>query len=245
MKHIFIITFILFVLSIFISIIVINNKITPILIEIAQYRTEQHANRAMGIAVNKKLVEDLDTEDLIEIDYDEEGNVVSYGFNPVVQNRVQRNIQYRVENFLAELEKGNIPDQGAPLDVELDQEEQPSSEAVREKSNLIEIPIGQVLGIPLLANFGPRIPVNIETTGFVSTEVKSSVLDLGINNTYIEMYVLIEVELRVLIPFESAPVHLEQRIPIGNRGINGEVPYYYNDGGGNAGDISLPIDPSF
>ncbi len=235
------ITTILFVIATMVSIVIVNKGIKPILLEIAETKNIQYANIAMGIAVNKKLNEDLEVEDLIEFQYDESGQVTSYHINAAMENKVQRNIRYRVENYLDQLEQGVVPDTSAPLDVDIEAEEQTSIEAVQEKSNLIEIPLGQVLNLPLLANLGPKIPVKLELIGYVNTEVKTTISNVSINTVHIEPVVFIEVEIRTVIPFGSKTARIEQEIPIGSGGYNGDVPQYYNNGNGNNDNVAIPI----
>lgn len=242
-RHLFFITTILFVIATILSVVIVNRGIKPVLLEIAETRNEQYANMAMGIAVNKKLNEDLEVENLIEFQYGESGQVVSYQINAAMENRVQRNIQYRVENFIHQLEKGIVPDTSAPLDVNIDAEEQTTIEAVKGKSNLIEIPLGQVLGLPLLANLGPKIPVNLELIGFVNTEVETKVTDVQINSVHIEPVVHIQVEILTIIPFGSKTARIEQSIPIGSGGYNGDVPQYYSPNKDDNTNLSVPIDP--
>ncbi len=245
-RDLFFISGILFVILTIISLVIVNRGIKPVLMDIAETKNKQYANMAMGIAVNKKLNEDLELENLIDFQYDNTGRVVSYKINAAMENRVQRNIQYRVENFLHQLEKGVVPDTSAPLDVDIEAEEKTNVETVKEKSNLIEIPFGQVLNLPLLANLGPKVPVNLQLIGYVSTEVETKVTGVKINSVHIEPVVHIEVELRTIIPFGTKTAYVKQEIPIGSGGYSGDVPQYYNNNGtGDAlePNLSIPLDP--
>ncbi|MCT2535915.1 sporulation protein YunB [Aquibacillus koreensis] len=243
-RTIFVITFLFFVISTAVSILIVNEGIKPTLINIAQAKNEQYVNLAMGIAVNKKLNDELAEGELIKYTYDDNGTPVSYEIDASVQNRLQYSIHNRIENFLRELEKGNVPKSNEPFDINLEGEEDTSIEATKENTSLVEIPLGQVLGIPLLANFGPKVPVKLESMGYVSTEVETRVEKVGINNVHIESVVHIIVEIRTVIPFASKVAKIEQIIPIGSGGYKGEVPEFYNSGSseGNT-DFSIPIDP--
>ncbi|MDC3412351.1 sporulation protein YunB [Aquibacillus sp. 3ASR75-11] len=242
MKHIVVVTLIFFIITSIISVVIINNGIKPVLMDIAKTRTEQLANMAIGIAVNKKMAEDLDVDNLIEFEKDEDGNIVHYSFNTVVENRVQRNILNRVENYLNLLEDGVVPDPGVPLDVSTDPESNPSKEEIQKSKDLLQIPIGQVLGIPLLGSLGPKVPVNLDVLGFVSTEVDDKLVEWGYNNAYIIVFVRIKVELSVVIPFASEPISIEQSIPISRTGITGEVPDYIGGNDGEDPTLSIPMD---
>lgn len=239
------ISFFIFILTMIASILIVNEGIKPVLLDYAKVRVEQIANQAMGIAVSKKISEDLEAGDLIQVQYDDDGKVENYIFNAVVENRVQRNVQYRVENFLKLLEKGERPESGVPLEVELDLEpsEQELLNDVREKGLLVEVPLGQALGVPLLANLGPKVPVNMEVIGSVGTEITSEIVQTGINGAYIHVNVHIEVEMMVVIPFASEPYRVVQDIPVTKVFHPGDVPNYYHEGG-EGSDLSIPIDPN-
>ncbi|ENH95924.1 hypothetical protein J416_13409 [Gracilibacillus halophilus YIM-C55.5] len=217
----------------------------PVLLNYAEVRVKEIANQAMAIAVSKKISDDLETDDLIDVEVNENGEIENYVFNAVVENRVQRNVQYRVENFLKLLEQGDRPEAGVPLEVEMDLE--PSEEAllddIREKGLLIEVPLGQALGVPVLANLGPKVPVNMEIIGAVGTEVNSKLLQTGINGAMIEVNVHIEVEMRVVVPFASKPTTVAQDIPVTKVFHPGEVPQYFNQGNDEGSDLSIPIEP--
>ncbi|WP_130859746.1 sporulation protein YunB [Gracilibacillus phocaeensis] len=243
--RIFFLSFFFFILALISSILVVNQGLKPVLLNIAEFRVTQIANQALGIAVSKKISEDLETADLIEEQVDDQGRVESYVFNTIVENRVQRNVQYRVENFLKLLEEGERPETGVPIEVELelDESEQALLDDIRKRGLLVEIPIGQALGIPLLGNLGPKIPVHMEVIGSVATETTSEIVQTGINGAIIEVNVHVEVEMSVVIPFASKPVKLEQNIPVTKVFHPGDVPNYYHNGEGSS-DLSIPIDPN-
>ncbi|MFC4404850.1 sporulation protein YunB [Gracilibacillus xinjiangensis] len=238
------ISLLLFIISMVASLLIVNEGIKPVLLEYAKVKVSQIANQALGIAVNKKISEDLETEQLVQYEVDEQGRVVNYIFNAIVENRVQRNVQYRVESFLKLLEKGERPETGIPLEVEmeLDPSEEELLNDIREKGLLVEVPLGQTLGIPVLANLGPKIPVNMEVIGHVETEITSDIVETGVNGAYIHVNVHIEVEMRVVIPFASEPVRVIQDIPVTKVFHPGDVPNYYQSGEGGS-NLSVPIDP--
>lgn len=245
LRHVVVISFVMFLILTSISILVIDNGIQPTLIEYAKTKTRQFTREAINEAVSKKIAEDLEYEQLIQAQYDNQGRVVSIGWNGIVTNRVVRNTTNRVQNFLKQLENGTVPDQGTPLDVELDPEQETSIEQVRKDRTLIEIPMGQALGVPVLANLGPKIPVNIEVIGDVQSEPIMNKQELGINNVYFELVVRIEVNLRVVVPFTSDTTTIVSDIVIDNRYLPGDVPEFYNGVGSSNADtqFSIPIDP--
>lgn len=233
-------TTVIFLIITVLSIVYVNNRIKPILLDIAETRNEQYANMAIGIAIGSKIDEDLALGELITFQYDQNGRVVSYQVNAAMEAQIQRNIQYRVETFLHLLEQGDIPDEAELLAFDLSQSE---INQVREQANLIEIPIGQALGLPLLANLGPKIPVNLELIGYVNTEVETLITGMKINSVHIEPVVHINIEIRTIIPFGSRTAVIDQSIPIGSGGYSGDVPMYYNANPNEDLPLSIPLQP--
>jgi len=238
-KDLFALTTVIFFLITLFSIVYVNNRVKPILLEIAETRNEQYANMAMGIAIGNQINQDLELGELISFQYDQNGRVVSYQVNAALETQIQRNIQLRVEQFLKLLERGAILDETELLALDLRQAE---IEQIRRQASLIEIPLGQALGVPLLANLGPKIPVNLEVIGFVNTKVETLITGMKINSVHIEPVVHINVEIRTVIPFGSRIATIDQSIPIGSGGYSGEVPLYYNANPNDGVPLSIPLE---
>ena len=239
-KDLFALTTVIFFFITLFSIVYVNNRVKPILLEIAETRNEQYANMAMGIAIGNQINQDLELGELITFQYDQNGRVVSYQVNAALEAQIQRNIQFRVEQFLKLLEQGAVPDQADLLVLDLSQSE---IEQIKKQASLIKISLGQAFGVPLLANLGPKIPVNLEVIGFVNTKVETLITGMKINSVHIEPVVHINVEIRTVIPFGSKTATIDQSIPIGSGGYSGEVPLYYNANPSDDIPLSIPLDP--
>ncbi|GGG00987.1 sporulation protein YunB [Paenibacillus aceti] len=123
---------------------------------------------------------------------------------------------------------------------------------LEEVSHLSEtIPLGQALGSPILASFGPRIPIKIEPQGDVKVDLSTRKQDAGINMILVEVYLRVKAELAVVVPFDMEPQSVETEIPVSYLLVVGDVPMYYYDSKGNpvgnqagAPSIALPAQPS-
>jgi sporulation protein YunB len=119
---------------------------------------------------------------------------------------------------------------------------------LEEVSHLSEtIPLGQALGSPILASFGPRIPIKIEPQGDVKVDLNTRKQDAGINMILVEVYLRVKAELSVVVPFDMEPQSVETEIPVSYLLVVGDVPMYYYDSKGNpvgnqagAPNIALP-----
>ncbi|SDF14975.1 sporulation protein YunB [Fontibacillus panacisegetis] len=124
--------------------------------------------------------------------------------------------------------------------------------ALDEVSGLSEhIPLGQALGSPIIASFGPSIPIKIEPKGDVKVDLNTRQEDAGINMILVEVYLRVKTELAVVVPFDMEPQSVETEIPVSYLLVVGDVPMYYYDSKGNpvgdkanAPNISIPALPN-
>jgi len=89
------------------------------------------------------------------------------------------------------------------------------------------IPLGQVLGTQLLANYGPRIPVSIYPIGAVKTNILNRFQEEGINQTRLQLYMDIETTMQVVVPLSNSQVVIQTEIPLTDTVIVGKVPPFY------------------
>lgn len=139
-------TFVVFICALILSVWVIDKGIEPTLIDIAEKKTSQFAREAINEAVSKRIVDDLQVEDLVQIETDNNGEIVSVGWNAVVVNRVLRNTTFRVQNYLKRIERGEITPEDS-LDFDIDDDVVIQEDTVEEHWAIVRIPIGKQQGI--------------------------------------------------------------------------------------------------
>ncbi|MFQ3544773.1 sporulation protein YunB [Halobacillus rhizosphaerae] len=239
-----VLTFLFFIVFTALSLWFINRGITPALIGIAETKTQQLARDAINEAVNKQISEDLQFNDLVKMEKDDNGNIVYMGWNSVVVNRVLRNTTYRVQNFLKRMELNELPMEDTSLEPEIDPD-QTQDDLGKQPATLIEIPIGQASHNSLLANLGPKVPVQLRVIGDVQSNFQSKLTEYGINAAFFELAIHIEVNVRIVIPFSSETTTVVTDIPIDTSTILGKVPNFYNGMGknGESTPFSYPMDP--
>lgn len=232
-------TVVVFIIATLLSVWLINRGIEPTLIEMAETKTNQFAREAINEAVSRRIVDDLEADEILDIETDEEGNIVSMNWNSVVINRVLRNTTFRVQNFLKRIERGEITPEES-LDFDLEHDVVLEEDTVEDHRAIVRIPIGQATNNALLANLGPQVPVNFRIIGDVQSDVERRVTEYGINNALIELDIFIQANVQVVIPFATKTTTVETHVPVSIGVIQGEVPEFYNQGGGNSPDISIP-----
>lgn len=235
-------TFVVFICALILSVWVIDKGIEPTLIDIAEKKTSQFAREAINEAVSKRIVDDLQVEDLVQIETDNNGEIVSVGWNAVVVNRVLRNTTFRVQNYLKRIERGEITPEDS-LDFDIDDDVVIQEDTVEEHWAIVRIPIGQATGNTLLANLGPQVPVHFSVVGDVQSDFRRKITEYGINNAMIELSINIQANVQIVIPFSTSTTVVETDIPVYVGVIPGKVPNFYSSGSDSSSDIDLAVPP--
>lgn len=235
-RVIFFFSLLFFILIIGLSIRLIDKGIEPTLMNIAEIKTDEFATRAINAAV--EFTEELAFEDLLDIQTDANGNISRIGWNSAVVNKVLRTSTDRVEFFLHNMNKGETLDTEDPLMSPEDYGDGVDELAQRDPT-VVEIPLGQATGNTILANLGPKIPVHFEIVGNIKTDVIHEVKEWGVNAALYEIYINVQVNVQIVVPFSTKTADVQTKIFIDSGVIMGEVPDFYNSGESGT-SISIP-----
>lgn len=232
------ITLLLFIGSIILSIWIIDKEIEPVLMEIAEVKTGEFATRAINSAV--RYVEDYNFEDMLEITYDNEGNFVTYNYNPSIISEINRVATDRVEEFFINVNRGEPLEFEDPAGEPYDYDDG-AEDLAKQDPTLIEIPLGQVTGNTVLANLGPKIPINMEVVGNVRTNIIREDEEFGINGAWVSLYINVEADVQIIVPFTTEITTVHTEIYLDGGAVMGKVPDFYG-GEGEGPSIAIPKD---
>jgi len=235
-RSLLLLSFIVVCVLIFLSIWIIDKGIKPTLMEIAERKTTEFATRAINSAV--KFAEEYSFEDIADLTKDNEGRVSMLGWDQSVVNKINRAATDRVEEFFHSMNRGEPPNYEDPLD-EPDVYGDTVDELVERDPTVVEIPIGQATGNTVLANLGPKVPVNLELIGSVQTDIVEEREEVGINGVLITLYVFVEADVQIVVPFSTELKTVSTKIMIDKHLVMGEVPDFYG-GSGNNPPIAIP-----
>lgn len=239
-RYILVITCIIFSAIIWFSVWFIGNRIQPALIAVAEEKTTEFATRTINAAV--KTSEGLTFENLVDATYDDNGNVAMMGWSATAQNKALRKATERAEFFLYNMNKGETVDTDDP-DLPPIEYDESANDLADKDPTVVEIPIGQATGNTILANLGPKIPVNFEIVGSIQSDLIMETEEFGINAALFKIYVNVEASVQIVVPFQTEPAVVKTRIYVDSRTIMGDVPRFYDKGGGSGEGptFSLPI----
>ncbi|CAM3050976.1 sporulation protein YunB [Paenibacillus sediminis] len=198
----------------------IERNMVPPTMHLAKVRVQQIATEAINKAITTQVTEGQRFDKLIEWKTEESGKVSGFMLNYAEHMKITSDTIQVVQSTLQNIHML--------------------------KEN---IPLGMALGSPVLASFGPKIPVRIEPQGAVKVELSTRQQDAGINMILVEVYIHITTEVSVVIPFDIEAEKVETEIPISYLLVVGDVPMYYYDNkgnpigenGNNAPNISVPM----
>lgn len=177
--------------------ILFESDLRPTIKTIAEAEARWVATDAVNRAIRDKIA-NVDYNQLIMVQKDNQGQIVLMQPNIVRINQLASDITLSIQSAL----QGLVNEQ-------------------------FSIPVGQVLGSQLLANYGPRVKVSIYPIGTVRTSVFDKFEAAGINQTRHRIYLDIETQVQVVVPLVSSDVTVSTQVPITDTVIVGPVPTFY------------------
>lgn len=182
------------------TVIVIDRRLRPTLLQIAEMRAQVIATRAINQSISEKVAGGIRYEDLFSVKTDSRGKIVMLQQNTAEVNRLASQATMAVQETMHQISRERI-----------------------------DIPLGQILGSQLLATYGPIISVMVVPVGTVTTKVLDRFEQEGINQTRHRIYLEITGQIRIVVPLISSNVTVVSEVPITDATVLGEVPQVYFD----------------
>lgn len=158
-------------------------------------------------------------------------------YNTEVINRILADVRTTVDENLDEIEKGNIDI--LPLEDEIDYD---PTQMQAQGGVVFFVPLGQVTNMPLLGNLGPKIPIRFHIIGDAQANVVPFIKEFGINNAYVEVNIVLKVQVKIIVPLATKTSYIEQTIPVAIGLVQGPVPQVFSSGeGGVTPNIEVPL----
>lgn len=175
----------------------------PPIQHLAHIRVKQIATESINKAITSQVADGGNAEELIDWKTDKNGKISGFMLNYAEHMRITSQAAEVIQTTLQDLH-----------------------------NRTEHIPLGQALGSPLIASYGPNIPIKIEPQGAVKVELNTRQKNAGINMILVEVYIHIVTEVAVVIPFDMEPQIVDTEIPVSYLMVVGDVPMYYYDNQG-------------
>ncbi|KXG74192.1 sporulation protein YunB [Thermotalea metallivorans] len=180
------------------SFLFVDQKIKPAVLAIAEVKAREIATRAINESVNAKVSDDIKYQDLIFIRTDGEGNVTMMQANTMMMNKLASEVALSVQDNIKNI-----------------------------RASSVKVPLGNVFGSQLLAQYGPKININVTPIGMVNVDFKTEFEQSGINQTRHKIYLIVKTQVKIIVPFSSNTTAVETSVPIAETIIVGKVPQNY------------------
>jgi sporulation protein YunB len=237
-KNYIIIVIIMLLLSIILTLGYINNKLSPLIMDVAELETSKLANLIINRAVTKQISNGIEIDKLFTMVQNKDGEIQTIDFNPTIVNKVLNMTTNAVHTSLKAVEEGNIDMIELPDDILVEYDKDKLKKGI-----VFAIPLGTITGNAFLSNLGPRVPVKLNLIGSVASNINTKVSEYGINNAMIEVFVKIEVTEKINLPISSKNVTVSSDIPIAIKIVQGKIPDYYSNGlNQNSPSLTVPIE---
>ena len=194
-----------FILVFFIFLIVLLYYffiISPVIKTYSAQETKSITEKAINLAVSNVINRTLNYETLIDINYSQTGEIVSFSANQYEINTITREIVKETQYQMGRIGKHGLP-----------------------------IQVGTFSGIPFLIGRGPTINLNLVPIGVVSGKFDSEFSSVGINMTKNTLFLYIDVHVSIVLPINSYDIYSTNQVLLAESIIMGKVPEVYLQNG--------------
>ena len=187
----------------FLSVIVVlflcfQRNVRRVLVAISEATMRASTTVAVNDAVYYTLSDELRYEDLVTVERNENGDIVSVSANALKINKIARDTASISQSNLKNLSLNGIP-----------------------------IPLGALTGIEAFAGLGPQIPFRIIPVSSVSCDFSSVFDSVGINQTKHSIYLNVIADISIVMPSRTENFAVVTEILVGEFVIVGSVPETY------------------
>ena len=233
-----VILLIIFIASLLALFSYVNKKVAPILLNYAELEVRKIATLIINRAITKQVAEAMTIDELFLITKNEQGEIMTIDFNPILVNKVLSQATNSVQLDLKHIEEGSIDLIEMPDNVLIDYDKEKIKKGI-----IYEIPAGVIFNNALLSNLGPKIPVRLNLVGDITSGVNTKLTNYGINNALVEVSVNISLNEQVILPFTSSQMKVEMNVPVALKLIQGNIPsYYFNGIDKNSANFALSLE---
>ena len=236
-NKVFIVFNILLIVSVFIFIKYIGNKINDKFLAFAEIEATKIAKYIVNYATSDEMLEDFSEKKYFVTNKNADDEIKSIEFNAIEVNKILNKVTSNILELFIELERGES------RIIDLSRNILINSKIKGYKKGIIfEIPTGLSSNNFILSNLGPAIPIKLSITGEIESYISTTVVEYGINNALITVYININVSEQIMMPFMTKKITISQQIPISMNIMNGKIPNYYNNSMGNNSPLyNLPV----
>ncbi len=215
----------IFLLALITSFFFINyfqKKLGPNLIECAENEVQRLTTLVMNNCIHKYIKQNSSQEKILKVTRNNQNEIELISYDTKKVNEMTTTITKMLEDDLRHMVKGEFDKININLNNISDDYYSKINDGI-----IFSISFGSATGNSLLANVGPKIPLNLSIAEDATAKLNTKVTEYGINNAMVEVFIHLEATTVIHMPFMSKKVKVKNTIPITMEIIQGSIPDYY------------------
>lgn len=184
----------------------INYSISESVSDIISTKLEEYAN----LVVKKRIVpKNVNSERLVKLYFNDKKEIIYSDIDMKYANDIMIEVVEKIQNDINEL---FINDDILTKNS---------------KYYYVKVPISIGKYYTFISNLSPKIPVKVSYYEHSFGNIDLELLDYGINNALLKVYLTIDLEQKVYVPYNKNKFRKQYRVLIGSKIINGTIPNIY------------------
>lgn len=176
----------------------VDKIIKPNLISIAEVKVRAIVTQLINESIQEEFISDVEFSNLIDMQKDSGGNVVFVESDAIAMNKLASQLVISIQDKF----KGMKPIK-------------------------MKVPAGTMVGSTILSQVGPNMGIKILSIGMAKVSFKTDFESCGINQTKYKVYLDFNCQAKVLVPFTSNLLDVNNTILVAEAIIVGRVPESY------------------
>lgn len=192
-----------------------EQSVKPVMKSYAKTELKKISQEAVTKGI-KGIADRQDIHQLMRVEKDKQGKITMLAIDSRLQAKMYSQVSERISKVMSQL-----------------------------RSHDIYLSTGQLLQSNLLADIGPKIPMQIYPKGATQISLIPRLQAAGINTVMISLHLRIKNEMGLLVPYAKDSTMVTVEYPLGEMLMVGEVPefYYYMDQGKKKQGETIPQPP--
>lgn len=191
-----------------------SNRASEKIVDIANLKLKEYMEGYLSSDIGYDILNGKELDDILVVTKNDNGEILYIDYNLDKAYKVLDIVTTKLNDLITDLEKGNNSFN--------------NKDVISGKEGIaLKLPLFVSSKNVLIANLGPKIYVPVNFVGSILTNIRSNIVDYGLNNALAELYVTIKLTSNLMLPIDEEKVELEYDVLIASKIINGRVPEVY------------------
>ena len=187
-----------------------GKHVSPKLLKISEHSIDTYNNHLIMDFISNDTLSNLELNNLITLVKNSKDEIISIDYNIENSYRVLKIITNELYEIISHTNYKDITDYDYEIKDDL----------------ILYYPVMLASDNVYLNNLGPKVPIKIKFLSSLLTNLTTKVTNYGINNVLMEIYVDIDIEDDIVIPFKKESIKKNYNVLLSSKVIMGAIPSY-------------------